>query len=86
MTLSPFEKSANELAASLRDFWWYHRTTMLYAEGGNFLNVWAEFREGEEPPPEIPKTFQGFRVTVSRVSKKRPCPFGSVKKQETVLE
>lgn len=84
--LGSFEKAANELAASLRDFWWYHRTSMLSADGGSFLNVWAEFRKNEESPPEIPKTYQGFRVVVSRVSKKHPCPFGSVKKRETILE
>lgn len=71
------DKAASELSKMLHSKPWYHRTSITYRAGiGTYLSVWYE---GEARPEEIPGEFQGFNVVCNRVTKKHPCPFGSVK-------
>ena len=82
MFTDPFQ-SAKRLAALMRPYPWYHRTSVCdQRPGGDMsrplttcLRVWTDVRN----PPEIPATFEGYPVEVCFVTEEHPCPFGSVK-------
>lgn len=69
------QEAANRLASEMRQYSWYHRASHVWTPGGSYLVVWGE----GDRPQEVPREFSGYRVTWNRVSKKHPCPFGSVK-------
>ena len=71
--------AADKLAAKLRDFPWYHRTSCVKGSAViSHICVWVNFPNSHQPE-EIPKEWMGYYVRVNRVSKEYPCPFGSVK-------
>ena len=73
---SDYDRAGDDLAKSLRNYPWYHRTTLSYEQGrGDFLTVWVEGQDH----PEIPTEFRGYHVQINRVTREHPCPFGSVK-------
>ena len=82
MPLESFYQAANRLARAMRQFPWYHRTSVSERINGIrsdvVLVVWVE----GGPHDEIPKTWDGWKVVVRRVSRKHPCPFGSVKRKK----
>lgn len=73
--------SANRLAKIMIQYKWYHRTSIVdqRIDGKliTYLVVWGEGRRHEEVPYE----FDGFPVQYNAVSKRNPCPFGSVKSE-----
>lgn len=79
----PFYDAADELARRLRDEPWYHRTTVLEESRldngrrvwGVVLRVWGTGGR----PATLPTEFRGYPVVWCRVSRRNPCPFGSVK-------
>lgn len=70
---------AKRLSQTLYHFPWYHRTSFeegcISGTGYQHLVVWGEDKQHEE----VPSTFEGLCVIYRRVTKKFPCPFGSVK-------
>lgn len=80
--LDPFtrvEVAAKDLAASLAGNWWYHRTSFASdiedRRTFTYLVVWGEGKR----PASVPQEFAGYHVAYNRVSRRNPCPFGSVK-------
>jgi hypothetical protein len=76
--MDELERAAAAIARLLRDEPWYHRTTMqegLSRACPRRLTVWGE----GERPASLPETFRGIPVGYNRVSRRHPCPFGSVK-------
>ncbi len=75
MREEPSFEAANNLSKLLYAYPWYHRTSVCQEPFSTRLEVWVEGKNHAE----IPKEFMGFKVQVNRVSKRHPCPFGSVK-------
>lgn len=80
MLMTTYERAADNLAAQLRDEPWYHRTSMSgerlpNGEWIDYLRVWGEGTR----PANLPHVFEEYVVEWCKVSKKHPCPFGSVK-------
>lgn len=75
--------AVNSLAASLKDYPWYHRTSLTDQVEGypwrrtiiTFFVVWGT----GDRPPELPQEWQGYRVEWRQIEKAADCPFGSVK-------
>jgi hypothetical protein len=73
------------LCERLRSCRWYHRTSIIeeYEPQPNgwsqLIRVTIQIWGTGKTHPEIPKEFEGWPVRFIRVTKKRPCPFGSVR-------
>jgi len=74
-------QAADRLAAIMRQYTWYHRTSVVEEYPKNpeksriYLVVWGEGKRHSE----VPEEFDGYIVRYNRVTKRNPCPFGSVK-------